>query len=466
MTTTDAVSCFSRLEALGLIDDEQCANAAVHPRRDDAEAMGDPAQQLIWMVSQRIVSHADVVAIAQQSLNAVEDGPQRERNAVLLEVLPRLEALSASLDAQLFDALLADGLITQKQCEAMKAAPSTLALDSEAHALAYMVDCGRLTQSDVDAMVARAESEQACKDGARRLRIVEDAYVRLMAIRAVRQALDDASQSANKRRLPVSILAAIAMLFVGYHIYAWMDADPACDDSSVRKSVHGMVSSVVRKADPGGLAGAPGLSEIREVGYASARHQRGCSANLEVMGESIPFSYVIAPVPGEDGSFSIGGAQPALVKARFGSIGEDGDFGNKAEPIGRANLEAAMRAAFESGRARVAPAFAPDAAMAAALEGTDLQRTREIADIEPLGACRALQGGASYACRVMVERNDPVLSMLGQPSEIVEGEFTFERSRDGKTWQVAADFDNAFAHAVAASRAAAADDDHRAADES
>jgi len=104
--------------------------------------------------------------------------------------------------------------------------------------------------------------------------------------------------------------------------------------------------------------------------------------------------------------------------------------------------------------------------MAAALEGTDLQRTREIADIEPLGACRALQGGASYACRVMVERNDPVLSMLGQPSEIVEGEFTFERSRDGKTWQVAADFDNAFAHAVAASRAAAADDDHRAADES
>jgi len=465
MATTDAVSCFSRLEALGLIDDEQCATGAAHPQRDEAEAMGDPARQLIWMVSQRIVSHADVVAIAQQSLNAVEDGPQRERNAVLLEVLPRLEALSASLDAQLFDALLADGLITQDQCAQMKARPSTLALDSEAHALAVMVDSGVLAESGFDTLMARVESEQARDGGARRMRIMEDANARFIAIRAVRQAVIDASQSANKRRLPVSILGAVAMLFVGYHVYAWMGAVPGCDDLSTRHTVNGMISRVVGSADPGS-AGMPRLSRIREVGYASAREQRGCSANLEVMGESIPYAYVIAPVEGKGGRFSIGGAQPALVEARFGKIGEDGDFGNKAEPIGRVQLEAAMRAALESKRSALADVMAGAAAVEAAFAGIDLDRTREIADIEPLGACRVLRGSASYACRVMVERNDPMLSMFGQPSEIVEGEFTFERTRDGKAWQVSEEFGDAFARALSESRARTERDEKNAAEES
>ena len=461
MTTADAVSCFSRLEALGLIDDEACANGAAHPRRGEAEALRDPAQQLIWMVSQRIVSHADVVAIAQRSLNAVEDGPQRERNAILLQVLPQLEALCTSLDAQLFDALLAEGLITQEQCAHMKARPSTLALDSEAHALAVMVDSGVLAESSFDTLMARVESEQARDGGARRMRIMEEAHARFIAIRAVRQALIDASQSANKRRLPVAILGAVAMLFVVYHVYAWMDAVPGCDDISARKAINGMISKVV-----GSAAVMPKLSQIREVGYASAREQRGCTANLEMMGESFPYAYVIASVEGKDGEFSIGGAQPALVKARFGKIGEDGDFGNKAEPIGRVQLEAAMRAALESKPSALTEVMAGAAAVKAAFNGIDLDRTREIADVEPLGACRVLQGGASYACRVMVERNDPMLSMFGLPSEIVEGEFTFERARDRKAWQVSEDFGSAFARALAESRARAERDEKNAAEES
>ena len=72
-----------------------------------------------------------------------------------------------------------------------------------------------------------------------------------------------------------------------------------------------------------------------------------------------------------------------------------------------------------------------------------MERTREIAEIEPLAPCKEISPGV-YACRLLIERNDPVLSMLnGGSAVMLEGDFTFQRSSAesaGNGWSVTPQF--------------------------
>lgn len=94
----------------------------------------------------------------------------------------------------------------------------------------------------------------------------------------------------------------------------------------------------------------------QEIGYAPATRQRGCSATLELGKERMPYAYTIAPSKGDEGGYTITGAEPAMVEARYGRIGPDGNFGNKAEPVGRDNVERAFRAGVEALHSRGASA--------------------------------------------------------------------------------------------------------------
>ena len=129
------------------------------------------------------------------------------------------------------------------------------------------------------------------------------------------------------------------------------------------------------------------------------------------------------------------GAQPLLVKTRFGTI-EDGDFAQQAKPLGREALEKAFRAGMDGARILPRPrqAFSLTQSM---------ERTREIAEIEPLAPCKEISSGV-HSCRLLIERNDAVLSMLnGGSAVMLEGDFTFQRSSEesaGNGWSVTPQF--------------------------
>jgi len=456
MTTVDAVSGFSRLVTLGLISEAQCEAGARHPRCDEAEAYDGLVQQLIWMVRERIVSHAKLLAIRERSISAPGDQNQRERNTVLSQALPQLDAMSPSLNETLLDSLLKDGLITKDEHVSTMAQAFPIVFASEAQALAHVVDCGVMPLARFDALAEQIQREEASETRARRLFIVEEASNTVLALRMAQVALDSASEKSGTRGWFVLFLVTGIMLFAGYKGFQWLDAAPACGSSAVTKPILSKMTSMAGTLDPAHVFGSPKLTDIREVGHVSARHQRGCTARLELDGESQSFSYVIAPVSDTNETMTVTGTHPAIVEARFARIGSDGDFANKAEPIGRDALEAAMRAVMGDDRPTLSGLLNPMDPTKALLSHIIPERTREIAEIEPIGACRELQRGARYACKVMVERNDPILQMVGRPSEIVEGEFTFEPTGEPGHWRVSDDFQSEFASALHAARVKAA----------
>ena len=172
---------------------------------------------------------------------------------------------------------------------------------------------------------------------------------------------------------------------------------------------------------------------MKEAGYASSHNIRGCLATIALDGEKMDYAYTVArDDSGSKRRISYVGAQPLLVKTRFGTI-EDGDFAQQAKPLGREALEKAFRAGMDG--ARILPQPRPAFSLTQSME-----RTREIAEIEPLAPCREISPGV-YSCRLLIERNDALLGMLNGGSAVMqEGEFTFQRDAAGNGWSVTPQF--------------------------
>ena len=251
------------------------------------------------------------------------------------------------------------------------------------------------------------------------------------------------------------VVAACALLMGAYHLVQWQTGVPGCDSGTTTEAIRSMFSPRIGSPLYGIEGAAIKLGDITEIGYVPARRQRACSATLVLEGESFPYTYIVGPLAGQDGKMGITGAQRGIVEARFGNVGEDGDFANQAAPIGRAQLEAALRAGVNAMPGLHAPASPdPDTAVRNIFNRVSAERTREIADIEPIGTCRAVQAGMRYTCRVMVERNDPLFASVGMGAEILDAEFTFERQGTNAPWRVAGDFSQTFAQALDQARKA------------
>ena len=171
------------------------------------------------------------------------------------------------------------------------------------------------------------------------------------------------------------------------------------------------------------------------------------------------------------------------MQARFGQIDAQGNYAQQGEPIGRDNLEQAVRAAVdaigERNGSALASRLADSAVSSAGLSQIDAGRAREIAEVEPLASCRTTGGtglaghsgsfgsaGAASGigatgdatratCRLLIERNDPILTAIRRPaSMLLEGDFSFERDGAGQGWHTAPEFVAQFSQAVLQGRAA------------
>lgn len=217
-------------------------------------------------------------------------------------------------------------------------------------------------------------------------------------------------------------LAVVPLLIAGLAWY-WCSsyAVPRCD---ARETVTTMTTGDIR------------LHDIKQAGYAWSQKTRGCLADVTTNGKRLHYAYTVSRVEGRRKSRIVHDyAQPALIQARFGQIAWHGDFAQQAEPIGREALLQAMLAGMDTIRGK--PLLSPDLGML-----LSPQHYREIADVEAVAPCREVAPGVQ-SCRLLVERNDlPRIApaTVWGLSVLQQGDFTFQRSKDGKSWSVTPQF--------------------------
>ena len=221
---------------------------------------------------------------------------------------------------------------------------------------------------------------------------------------------------------PWSWLALAAVLLAGLAWY-WFSsyAVPHCDAKETVASV---------------TDGKYSLDNIKQAGYSWSQKTRGCLATVSQDGKALQFAWTITRVEGRRRSrLEYDHAHAGMVQARFGHLAWHGGFAPHGQPVGREALLAAMLAGMDALRGK--PLLHVD--LVALLSP---QHFREIGDIEPLGPCKELSPGV-VSCRLLLARNDlasPAGTTVLARSVLQQGDFTFQRSKDGKHWSVTPQF--------------------------
>ena len=422
MTSNPPVSTHTSVEALNvlkLLTRRQREQALAHPDLPQL-AIGTPLPDtLMWLYQRQIVTSEDVTSL----LSSVARHFSGDELALRLSILQQLvEALNrVSLDHLRDETLITPELYQR----ALAHLPGDVLLPTPGEALNWMLHVGLLPRAEFKSMSQRIGSGGS--DEAKRM--VQHAQARQDEHKkAVRGVILDGLFPGS--RLIWVIVAPLAVTGMVWYVVSG-NSVPECDASDTITTVTRMLN----KAAPEGT-GKASLHDVKEAGYASSHNIRGCLATIMLDGEKMDYAYTVArDDSGSKRRISYAGAQPLLVQARFGAI-EDGDFAQQAQPLGREALEKAFRDGMEGTRMMPRPrqAFSLTQSM---------ERTREIAEIEPLAPCKEISPGV-YSCRLLIERNDAVLSMLNGGSAVMqEGDFTFKRSSEesaGKGWSVTPQF--------------------------
>lgn len=350
--------------------------------------------------------------------------------------------------------LVSENLITSAERErAMDVMSPDDLLASPAAALAWMALADVITGERLDEIRATAGTGSA--ERAAILTEAEDIFARTNA------AVSSKAISAIFPG-PRWMWKAAPVLFVGFLVWTFVKpaSVPSCTDSDVTRTLNAMMFSAgvdarINARMSGMMdtpASSPTVHAIREVGFATEPRIRGCVAKLKIEDTEISYAFTIARSATDKGEYAVVGAEPAMVEARFGHLDNDGKFLHKAEPLGRAEVERAFRAGFEglnaSGRS-IAHILKP----ASAISNTAPERTREIAEIEPMAPCREVKPGTVYSCRLLIERNDTMLAAIGRNSTtMIDSEFTFQRDSATGPWRVSDGFNEEFMKAVVGGR--------------
>ncbi|WP_308924665.1 hypothetical protein [Janthinobacterium sp. J1-1] len=419
MTSNQPASPHTSIEALHvlkLLTRRQREQALAHPELPQL-AIGTPLPDaLLWLYRRQIIASEDVTSLSLSVARHYSGDELALRLSILQQVVEVLNR--ESLDALRDEAIIAPELHQQ----ALQHLPDEVLLPTPGEALNWMAHVGLLPRAQFKSTVQRIEAggSDDAKRVVRHTQARQDEHKK--AVRGV--VLDGLFPGS---RLAWLIAAPLALAGMVWYLFS-SNSVPECDATDTISTVTRMLN----KAAPEGV-GKASLQDVKEAGYASSHNIRGCLATIALDGEKVDYAYTVArDDSGSKNRISYAGAQPMLVRARFGTI-EDGDFAQQAKPLGREALEQAFRAGMDGARIMPRPrqAFSLTQSM---------ERTREIAEIEPLAPCKEISPGV-YSCRLLIERNDALLGMLnGGVAVMQEGEFTFQRDAAGNGWSVTPQF--------------------------
>lgn len=444
MTSTSSTP-LATLQCAGIITADQHMRAVSHPDCGDLAGNDSLADHLVWLRGVEIIDEA-VLERARAHVEATFDGAERARYLAAIEGASGVLVNVHELQKACFQRVLDAGWITRAEYDRALAAvgPNETVITGPAGILAWMIDRGIVEIERLNTIRAAGNPDGDAEKAA----MLAD--LEAMLTRPARLA---------RRRWAWTAGTLLVAGFVGW-LFFWPASVPGCATGGTRSSVERLfLGSTLDRIDalkPDEPIPRPEVGRISEVGYAGAARVRACKTTVKLEGETVPYAFTIAAAPEGRSGFVITGAQPAILEARFGHIDADGNYGNKAEPLGRTEVERAFRAGVESSLGRAAPqapAFDVENAVRRkfGLSYDSPERKREIAEIEPLGPCRPVAGDKVYRCRLLVERSEPLLAALGRDaSMLLDGEFTFERDGAAGRWRTTQAFRGELSRAIVA----------------
>ena len=419
MTSDPPVSTHTSVEALHvlkLLTRRQREQALAYPDLPQL-AVGTPLPDtLLWLYRRQLVTAEDVTSLSL----SVARNYSGDELALRLSILQQMvEVLNRESLDELHDETLITPALYQQALEHL---PGDVLLPTPGEALNWMLHVGLLPRADFKSMAQRIEAggNEDAKRVLQHTQARQDEHKQ-----AVRGVILDGVFPGS--RLTWLIVAPLALAGMVWYLFSG-NSVPECDATNTIDTVTRMLN----KAAPEGTPNAS-LQDVKEAGYASSQNIRGCLATIALDGEKMDYAYTVArDDSGSKRRISYVGAQPLLVKTRFGTV-KDGEFAQQAKPLGREALEKAFRAGMDGAR------ILPQPRQAFSLTQS-MQRTREIAEIEPLEPCKEVSPGVD-SCRLLIERNDALLGMLNGGSAVMqEGDFTFQRDAAGNGWSVTPQF--------------------------
>ncbi len=469
MNAHAAQDALSKLCELELITEAQRNLALQH--KEAHEVLAEPSvlgDVLTWLVARDIVPEEELLAMAGEAPDNMSDAGLQQRQAIIADAQEKLGNLKFNLNLDALTTLRDTGIITEEQfSKIVDELPNEGAFASPAAAMVWITVNDLLTEEELQNIHDQLEKDRSFPSAQERVAILTEADEKL------KEYVDTALKLATKAHWDAVLpgprwmwILGFVVIFGGYIFYLNKPTPtPECSSSEIQATINNMFLRVKWAADSKNPldamnqpTGIPRLKNPKEIGYLVATKTRGCVGVIEWTGHETPYGYTIKPSANRGDEFDVAGASPEIVTARFGHIDAEGQLTNQAEPVGRENVDAAIRAGvtqlnqagggnelLKQMRERMRQ---PDTKIP-----VNQDREREIAEIEPLAPCRELIKGKKFSCEVLLERNDAFLAAIGQSSlTIVKGVFTLELNEAGSGWKVSSDFSKEYADAIARSR--------------
>lgn len=466
-------NALQQLLDLEIITSDQRDLALGHARAAELETLTNISEVLFWLITRDIFPEEDFMQFVQTEAQSAWLGTEKDRQRlpIISATHAMLQQLKKGMNLNTLEQLFSDQLITKPQHELAQANVSEdEVFGTPEQALAWMIMMGFITQQELDLLRTNLHSDSAFAGNPSKIQT-------LTAAEDLVKTIETAIHKANVRAFWGEVFPGPGWMWIGGTILAvagfiWYvltpTEPPSCSSSEVQKSLDTMMlmqsietntRNPLRALREEGSSNYVAVRNIETVGYAKVDKIRGCLATLKSKDDEAPYAFTIGPKREANGTvskpeeFMIIGANPEIVKARFGHLTAEGNYAHQAQPIGRSNLEKAFRTGFD----RLSPQ-SPDNRNALALAlgqlqkkessftQTDANRQREIAEIEPVGECKPLEVGKRYLCPLMIERNNPVLAAtMGDGNSILQGSFTFELKNN--EWQITDNFGKEFVSA-------------------
>jgi hypothetical protein len=464
MTSDANPDAFLALLTQGLITDAQHDAVLALPETPRLPPLPSPAHALAWMRVRGLITEDEQNAALDRVYAAEPASPHTDdASDSAIDADDLLELAEQGITHEALHALHGDGLIdTDTRDTALQETPVVGTVPPALPAtLAWLVNEELLDAQRFEALRAQVAAEPAFAMAAERARIVAEAHALIDAdVQAVKTWQ---SRSRQTRRIGAMKFMLSVLLIgggLGWYFF-WPNSVPACDAASTRKTLDSLMVRVamdvrMRTIDPEKRAEVrtPSVGSMREIGYRQTDRVRGCAAVMTQGDSRDEMAYTIGPVAPKSDKMVVRGADLAIVQARFGNLDASGKPRYNAEPIGREALEKAFRegaAPLSAAGARSAASrLRPDNDLS--LIERDPDRSREIAEIEIAGPCRALESEAGQACPLVVEYNDRLLSAIGGDTTTLAltGDFNFVEDNGG--WRVSDDFSRTFTRRVLEAR--------------